>query len=408
MENNKKLSGAMLVVCLCSPGITHALESDGYLRSGISGGTSGAAQSCFKLTGALSKYRFGNECEQYAEVGLRQTLHTLDDNSTLDVYGMAGFYNPYDRKPTFNESSDGWVRLPQIYAEWNNASLLNGGSLWVGRRYYNRKDIHISDFVYWNQSATGFGLDRVKIGDLFYSYVYSRKDSLWQTKAITRQDFNIAGFQTNSGGEVEVGVNYVSKPDTIENSHSGWSASVQHVQKIASAGKNKLAFQYGQGPGTGLGLTGDPTLDSQATSYRVVEALEWQLTHNFGVQFESLYQKDRRANQGDQNWLSLGIRPTYGITEHFKLVTDLGYDQIQADAGTRKLSKFTIAPTWSPMGPALGARPEVRLYYTYARWNKAAQVAADEMSQGSALSSTGPYGGALNGSNYGLQVEYWW
>jgi maltoporin len=47
------------------------------------------------------------------------------------------------------------------------------------------------------------------------------------------------------------------------------------------------------------------------------------------------------------------VRPAYALSEQFKLVTELGHDQVEAPGGTRKLSKFTFAPTWSPKGPGI-------------------------------------------------------
>jgi maltoporin len=169
-----------------------------------------------------------------------------------------------------------------------------------------------------------------------------------------------------------------------------------------------FALQYGEGPGTGLGYTGNTFLDKSSKSYRAVEFFDWQVTPRFGGQIEAVYQKDIRPGSQDQTWMSLGVRPAYAISEQFKLVTELGHDQVDATGGTRKLSKFTFAPTWSPKGPEFWARPEVRLYYTYATWNKAAKRAANELAAGSALSDTGSYGTARHGSNVGVQVEYWW
>jgi maltoporin len=319
---------------------------------------------------------------------------------------MASLYNQYDKDLTFN-GDNGSVRLPQAYAQWSNMPSLNGGSLWAGRRYYKRNDIHISDFYYWNQSATGGGIEDVLIGDLKYSYAFSRKDNLYQKDYINRHDFNVAGFNTNPGGALEFGLSYIDKPDSRD-AHRGWAITTQHVQKGFLGGKNKLAFQYGEGPGTGLGYTGNVKLDDSNKSYRVVEFFDWQVTPRFGGQVEAVYQKDIRPDGSDQNWISLGVRPAYALTEQFKLVTELGHDQVEATGGTRKLSKFTFAPTWSPKGPEFWARPEVRLYYTYASWNEAAKRAANEQAQGSALSDTGAFGTARHGSNVGLQVEYWW
>jgi len=206
---------------------------------------------------------------------------------------------------------------------------------------------------------------------------------------------------------MEFGVSYIDVPERRD-THQGWAITAQHVQKNFLGGKNKFALQYGEGPGTGLGYTGDPTLDTSNKSYRAVEFFDWQITRQFGGQIEAVYQKDIRPDGQGQNWISLGVRPTYAITEQFKLVTELGHDQIEAPGGTRKLSKFTFAPTWSPRGPDFWTRPEIRLYYTYASWNAAAQRAANQFDAGSALSDTGSFGSALHGSNFGVQVEYWW
>ncbi len=397
---------AMSCVCLGLPFSAQALEFAGYLRSGMGSSVNSSSQSCFQLPGAPSKYRLGNECEQYAELELRQDLLTLDDGSVFSVDGMASLYNKYDHNPSF-DGDNGTVRMPQMYAQWSNLPSLNGGSLWAGRRYYKRNDIHISDFYYWNQSGTGGGIEDVKIGDLKYSYAFSRKDNLYQKDYINRHDFNVAGFKVNPDGELEFGASYIDAPDRRD-THQGWAITAQHVQKNFLGGKNKFALQYGEGPGTGLGYTGDTTLDSSNKSYRAVEFFDWQVTPRFGGQIEAVYQKDIRPDGQGQTWMSLGVRPSYAITEQFKLVTELGHDQIEATGGTRKLSKFTFAPTWSPKGADFWARPEVRLYYTYASWNAAAQRAANELAAGSALSDTGAFGSALHGSNFGVQVEYWW
>jgi maltoporin len=204
-----------------------------------------------------------------------------------------------------------------------------------------------------------------------------------------------------------LGLSYIDKPSR-DDANSGWAVTVQHVQSDFLGGKNTLALQYGEGPGTGLGYTGDVTLDDSAKSWRVVEYFDWQLTPRFGGQFQVVYQKDKRADGGDQDWWSVGARPVYAFSEQFKLVAEVGHDQIDATDGTRKLSKFTVAPTWSPAGPGFWARPEFRLYYTYASWNDAAQRAANLMAEGSALSDTGAFGNAQHGSNFGVQVEHWW
>ena len=406
MKKTTRLGLTVSLASLAMPFAAQALDFNGYVRSGIGESTASESQACFQLPGAASKFRLGNECEQYAELGLRQDLFTMDDGSVLSVEGMAALYNEYDHTPKFT-GDHGFARLVQAYAEWSNIAALNNGSLWAGRRFYKRNDIHISDFYYWNQSATGAGIENVEIGGLQYSYAFSRKDSVFQENYTNRHDFNVGGFDTNPDGELQFGVSYIADPDRGD-SNSGWSVTAQHEQIGFLGGSNTFAVQYGEGPGTGLGYTGDVTLDESAKSWRVVEFFDWQVTPRFGGQFQVVYQKDKRQDGGDQDWISVGVRPVYALTEEFKLVAEVGHDQIDAEAGTRKLTKFTIAPTWSPAGPEFWARPEFRLYYTYAQWNDAAQDAANLMAAGSALSETGAFGSAQHGSNFGVQVEYWW
>ncbi|MCQ4280077.1 carbohydrate porin [Pseudomonas stutzeri] len=406
MKKTTRIGLAVSLASLALPFTAQALDFNGYVRSGVGESTASESQACFQLPGAASKFRLGNECEQYAELGLRQNLFTMDDGSVLSVEGMAALYNEYDHTPKFT-GDHGFARLVQAYAEWSNIAALNNGSLWAGRRFYKRNDIHISDFYYWNQSATGAGIENVEIGGLQYSYAFSRKDSVFQENYTNRHDFNVGGFDTNPDGELQFGVSYIADPDRGDSS-SGWSVTAQHEQIGFLGGSNTFAVQYGEGPGTGLGYTGDVTLDESAKSWRVVEFFDWQVTPRFGGQFQVVYQKDKRQGGGDQDWISVGVRPVYALTEEFKLVAEVGHDQIDAEAGTRKLTKFTIAPTWSPAGPGFWARPEFRLYYTYAQWNDAAQEAANLMAAGSALSETGAFGTAQHGSSFGVQVEYWW
>ena len=329
------LSVASAIAGLTLPVGAHALEFTGYMRSGVGESVNSDSQSCFQLPGAPTKYRLGNECEQYAELDLRQDLYTFADGSVLSLEGMAALYNQYNHTPEFT-GDHGWARMVQAYAEWSKVPALYNGSLWAGRRFYKRNDIHISDFYYWNQSATGAGVEDMEIGGLKYSYAFSRKDSVFQKDYVTRHDFNVGGFDSNPGGELEFGLSYLDKPSR-DDANSGWAVTVQHVQSDFLGGKNTLALQYGEGPGTGLGYTGDVTLDNSAKSWRVVEYFDWQLTPRFGGQFQVVYQKDKRDDGGDQDWWSVGARPVYAFSDQFKLVAEVGHDQIDATDGTRKL-----------------------------------------------------------------------
>lgn len=324
---------------------------------------------------------------------------------------MANYYNQLNKSPTFH-GENGFVRLPQSYVQLTDIPGLEGARLWAGRIYYHREDVHINDFFYWNPTGLGAGIDNLKLsGDLKFSYGFFRETGINDPYLVSRHDFRLSGINTNQDGEIQLGLSYIPSRAPVsgtngEDTHKGWSATVQHVQSKVWGGKNKFVVQYGEGPGNGLGNTGDLTASSSSKSWRVLDTLDWQATENFGGQLVGIYQRDEKPT-GNQTWKSFGIRPAYAFTENFKLVAELGHDMVSPSSGpTRHLTKFTIAPTLAK-GKGFWSRPELRLFYTYAQWNKAAQDAAGD-NRDDPLSSSGVYGSKRHGSTVGLHLESWW
>ncbi|MDV7571662.1 carbohydrate porin, partial [Acinetobacter baumannii] len=101
------------------------------------------------------------------------------------------------------------------------------------------------DFFYWNQSGTGFGIDDYKVNDLSLSYVFSRKDNLFQKEYINRHDFTVKGIELNSTNKLNTGLSIV------DGDHTGWALTLQNVTSNVLNGKNTVALQYGEGAGMG-------------------------------------------------------------------------------------------------------------------------------------------------------------
>lgn len=382
-----------------------ALESTGYFRAGIGSDTEGHEQACFQLPGAEIKYRLGNECELYSEFGANHELHEFGNGAALRAIGMLSLENRYGVTPTF-QGDRGDTRLPQLYTEIAQLPALNGGSLWIGRRYYRRNDVHIADFYYWSPSGLGAGIEEFGLGyaDLTLSYGFFREDDLDQPHKASRHDLQLAGIPSNRNGQLRLGFSYIDKPSRLPTAHSGWSVTVQHQQQEVLGGDNRLALQYGRGPGIGLGQTGPLDAPHQRERWRLVEALSWQFGSRFNGQLMVAYQQDRSLD-GDQHWYSLGARPVYALTEHWKVALELGHDRVKPDnEDTRTLTKATLALLLAA-GRQFDSRPELRLFVTHARWNTAAQDAAQV---GDTLSRSGVYGSRRHGTTLGLQVEVSW
>ncbi|WGS45338.1 carbohydrate porin [Burkholderia sp. JSH-S8] len=391
--------------------LTPWTQFHGYMRAGV-GTSDGHSQACFQLPGAQSKYRLGNECQVYGELEIDQTLYKFANGMQLSAVGMASLVNDLDRTPTF-DGNHGRIRMPQSYVQLTNFPGLDDMRIWFGRIYYRRNDVHMNDFYYWNPSGLGAGIENVPLGGgLKLSYGLFREDYIDVPNYATRHDLQLSGVRPNPGGELQFGLSYIparapvlNASGVMQDAHSGWSVTVQHVQTNLLGGKNKLAFQYGVGPGTGLGYTGTLTNDTRYKSIRVLDAFDWQATRDFGGQVVGIWQRDIAPSGGSQTWVSMGVRPVYAFTQHVKLQGDLGHDRVTPSGGpTRTLLKASVALTLA-MDRSFWSRPEFRVFYTYARWNKAAQDAA---APGDPLSTTGVFGTSRSGSTVGAQAEWWW
>ncbi len=377
----------------------------GYGRAGAGGATGGGTQSCFQLPGAPAKYRLGNECEFYWELEANHEFHA-DDGKVLKIDAMTSLYHAYGHTPTF-DGPDGDTRLPQIWASLSLPAL-KGASIWGGRRYYKRHDIHLNDFYYWNPTGLGGGLEDYQLGNSKYtvSYAFFREDTIDQPDKASRHDFHLNGWQPNPDGSIQLGFSYIQRAGQVEGAHSGWSFTAEHIQANFLGSEHHFVVQYGEGPGIGLGQTGDLTASRDVRTWRIIESPRWQLTPKFSGMLVALAQKTYAPEHGGQTWYSFGVRPVYAFKPPYKLLIEFGHDQINPEQGdTRRLDKITIAPALGLGGPGVLDRPEIRLYYTYAHWNRAAQQAA---TPGTTLSETGAFGSAFHGSNFGIQLETWW
>jgi maltoporin len=387
-----------------------SLDFNGYFRANTGSNSEGGGQTCFGLAGAESKYRLGNECGVYGELLLGQEVAKTDDGASFKAHVMLNLINAAASESSLSKGN-GEIGLPQVYLSAENLPELAGATAWMGRRYYKREDLHITDFFYWNPSGFGAGLENLPLGGMNFSYALLRDDrqtipTMRGGDSSTRHDFQLRGLKVNPGGGLEFGASLIAKDSSLPGRHGGSMLTVQHRQSGIFGGENKFAVQYGTGAGVANGGTGDTTNGSDVHRFRIVEGLQFQPTARFGGQVIAVYQKDTANDPAKAaTWTSLGGRLSYGLTQHIKLLGDLGQDRVKPEAGAmRKLTKFTLAAALSK-GPRYYDRPELRLFYTRANWNDAARAAA---SAGDPLSASGVFGARTSGSVVGITAESWW
>jgi maltoporin len=430
------------------------ISTHGYFRGGFGGNASQRGRmTCFGLTtisGTLkSKYRLGNECEQWGEFNLSAVVYSGDDGVVGTFHFMPAAYIPstfigYSPTsttaiPDQNKTSTGAaVSFPNLYADIKGISWLFGGAAWAGGRYYKREDVYISDFFYWNPSGIGGGIEDMNLGKMWdsapamfagmtFSYAAFAVDGQpsgtpslpTQIDLGIRHDVQVRGFRPYEGGELQLGFQYImdwsNHKDTNGASvtHGGWGVTVRHVQELLG-GNNKLVFQYGKGGGTGFGTLSrfyypDFSLmwGTTESRLRLLDVITIQPTDWLGAQAVGVYQRDDDGlgKSGSVNeWYSLGGRVSFGVLNNLKLLAEAGLDNEKKSDGAPPLwlAKLTGALAITT-AKGFWTRPEIRLFFTWAEWSQAAGTAG--VDPGLTYTNTYTY---LSGANFGVQAESNW
>ncbi|EEG07057.1 maltoporin [Pseudogulbenkiania ferrooxidans] len=426
MRQQRILPLALALAMAGSAGATFAevapLDFHGYLRSGVgSNQDGGGSQACFQLAGAGSKYRLGNECETYAELALgKQVFEDKETGARFRVDSRIAMSAKQwqDWEDTSGDESKAKFALREMFVTAENIGL-GEAKVWAGKRFYDRHDVHINDFYFWDNSGPGAGIENIDVGIGRLAYAWRQNtvdsgrtsvDGLDHKVGVSGHDFRLSGIKTNPGGELTLGLDFrrASKDDadTVNKATSGVAFNVMHNQNGVLGGFNTLALQYMKGSIAGSFGYPNPNADSNDKRYRIVEALQWQPAgSNFSGMGVAIWEKTQPASGAGQVWTSIGLRPEYAFTKHLGAALELGYDQVKPDnAETRKLAKVTAAFLISP-DKGFWSRPQLRLFATYAKWNEAAQASAGT---GDALSTSGVFGDKTHGMTIGAQAEAWW
>ncbi|MDB5920511.1 MAG: lamB porin family protein [Massilia sp.] len=294
--------------------------------------------------------------------------------------------------------------------------MLNGGTAWVGKRYYSRPDIHMIDMQYINTNGTGAGLGKIPAGPGKFSYAFFKDNDInivdaagkVDTTAARRQNLIYGDIPVNGNGTIDVAASIITaqgidKPGSDK--HDGWQLSVFHKQVKLWGEENTIGVQYGVGPGVGtesgrIGPSGSTLLGSDASRRRFFDHLWIQPVWNFGMEFIALVQRDKSDATGSSIWSSIGARPVFALSRNLKVALELGADRVTApNEKAQRLTKITLAPSISA-GPGLWSRPELQAFVTYGKWNDAARAAVN------ASNNSGPvYNNGNSGTSFGFQVE---
>ena len=428
MKGSKTLLAIAVLAIGMTAGSASAFEFHGYFRSGIGVNTKGGGMVCFQNPGSFYKFRLGNECETYGELQFDEMVFKGKDGVEFKYTGMLGMATTQVADFENLASPQNHISLRQNFVA-AKLPQLGGASIWLGKRYYHRNDIHMIDFFYWNPSNPGGGIEDVDLGIGKFAFALFANGNQPKSNTIT-SDIRVYEIGVNPGGALELGVDLgftVDQPcaagATTSTNGCRLAGSnrqavspmfvIQHFQNGFLGGFNKAAFEWGSGSqanADGSGNFGGGTSDDK--QWRVVEHLQFQPIPEFSGSIVFTYQDIKNAAGGGAKGWGAGIRPVVHLSDYFKVQGEFGYNSWTvkgvngaADADANGLFKATIMPTLVA-GGTYWSRPELRLFVTYASWNDAAQ-AASLANNGSGIAG-GAFGTSKSGATVGAQVEAWW
>lgn len=425
------------------------IDIGGYFRAGYGLNDQGGVQVAFGAPGAQSKYRLGNEPENYGELVFGKNWYlpetfSQDRDPSLPAKGPVArvqirptFYNAYDSGSLDVGLGEAWASIGDVFESQPELSF------WAGQRFYRRFDIHLIDFFFWNMTGAGGGVEGFKLGPgkLALAWLGASSGSAgYPEVGQLPPPQNGSGFSKHNLdlryydlpvplGTLELGAIYSRAEGTTDLADlpipglDGFSVNAVHraPRFLSATGENTLSVQYGYQSGdtftTGFDLfsvinpyvlpdgqvvqPGTYILPALKNSwrFRVTESFITQPCTWFSIQPVAVYEyTDYQGVFGVQQWASLGARPILHLSKYFSLAFEGGIDWVtRTEQEDGWLYKLTFAPQVS-LGRAYLSRPVVRFFVTYAGWSQGFQ--------GEIGSSS--YDRRTDGLTYGAQMEAWW
>lgn len=404
-----------------------ALDFSGYARSGIGWTGSGGEQQCFQATGAQSKYRLGNECETYAELKLGQQVWKEGDQS---------FYFDTNVAYSISQQND-WESTSPAFREVNVQGknlidALPGAVIWAGKRFWQRHDVHMIDFYYWDISGPGAGIENIDLGFGKFSLTATRSSEAGGASTFTDRnaqdkrvydnivandvfDVRLAGIEMNPGGVLELGLDYghTNLPDNYflapGASRDGWMFTAEHTQSVLK-GFNKLTAQYATDAMTsnGKGIPQGGSINNNGSMLRILDHGALSPGERWDLMYVVMYQNIDLDDNNGVSWWTVGIRPMFKWTPVMSTLLEAGYDSVksQRTGDTNSQYKITLAQQWQA-GVGIWARPALRFFVTWASWDEKWGYDDDGIARQDTSAKTWSRGDSAEWS-FGAQMEIWW
>lgn len=393
---------------------TKNVEMFGYLRAGVGTNTYGGDQECFYNQGAgggsgvgRNEFRLANECSNYLELGFRFN-HIKSE--TKNVYTQFRIANTHSGNDSF-ESTNQSTNFVEAFAEIQGMNDLPY-SFWVGKRFYRDQDVYIDDYYYFgSMNGNGAGMGNVDVLGGKFSLAYLREVTDTKTnigtQGITVYDARLKNVPWNSSLRQNFWLAFGNAPEATDTTTkvkyekaNGYIVGTLLDYDINGNGFNHFAVLFGQGLMNNFNLYGDSTItlgnqQSSEKRLRFINHTTYNVNKKWAFHLSLNHERLMVSGKTTEQWMGLGVRPVYKVTETFHLVTEAGSSIVQNN-GARRLSRVTIAPQLG-LSEDIWGRPVLRAFYTHSFWNS--------KNKANIAQNAPTYADKTAGGAYGFQME---
>ena len=416
--------------------IAKQFEFHGYVRTGFGVNQSGGEQrkpGNPDGLGASLPGRLGNEPDTYGELIFKYHFpQATPDSAKFGFVTNLMFQQNQDKASYLPiQTTDSNIGVREAYFTASNViKSAPDLTFWAGNRYYDRKDIHRTDYFWLDMSGYGGGVEKIKVGpgELAVAYLAGASGTFANRTttgdALTKQaiDVRYSKLPTFGGeGTLWLMASYLNGgqpasgitgtyPESTAGAAIGWIQKNQFGDNVTTV----ASIQYGTGSASQFdtnvtGYVGAPrgSLDN-AKTIQFTDMVVWDVNERLSVSADVLVHWNDQGftpaggSDSTRTYYAVGARPVYMFTDHLGAALEVGYDYAtdnRATAGkdSPSLGKITFAPLVRP-STGFFTRPEIRLYATYYFWN--------DFPAGSQVNGTGV--GDKSSWNFGVQAEAWW
>ena len=431
-----------------------ATDIHGYFRAGAQASFSKGEVLCLGNGSRGHKVgRLGDECDTYAELAFGQDIYNKN-NTKFDVHALVAYGSPEagDTDPQLDRQGNDWQgeggvgpwsgQRMSVRELWSGYTPAEGYTIWAGKRFYKRKDIHILDLYYLNDSGYGTGIEDIDVGlgkaslAVMKSAVDGNGDNYWRNvyKLDARWDAIPVGFGTLDASLIYAFPSVSKYQNEYKGNNdsrggqqdSGVLLTLDHASNLNGDSyglMNHLIFQFGTNGFSYVGAFknhagGNYTPDVDAQGIRLIDWGTFDMG-NFGLGYSLLWAHlnsgDKHGANGNAAWTytrsgwewSIVLRPEYKWTEYTRTTLELGLSQMKTTGWVTdpsikdpEVHKITLAQQFTP-GKGFWQRPAIRFYVSYVGGDQFADSWNTNYKSWNKKHHNFQY-------TFGSQVEAWW